>query len=292
MMKKYLFLLILFLVILVGCSNNVATNSKPLVTVSILPQKYFIERIAGDYIEVLVIIPPGASPATFAPTPILLTKMNRSRLYFSIGHLPFEKAWMLKITGSTHDMKVIDTSSGISMITPDEHDHHGKDHDHSGIDPHIWLSCKEVEIQVRNIQKALSNTFPEKKEMFEKNGSKFLKEIRSLDESLKKHFEKIKCREFIVFHPVWSYFARSYGLVQHAIEAEGKKPSPLQMKKIIDLAEKRGIKVIFVQKQFDIRSAQAIAEEINGKVIALDPLAEDWLSNMEKISGVLLKELK
>jgi len=284
--------LLLLSILLCGCTTPKTTSLKPLVTVSILPQKYFVERIAGNSIDVLVMIPPGASPATFSPTPILLTKMNRSILYFRIGYIPFEKTWMPKIASSIPDMKVVDTSKNVELIFPDVHEGHGKDHDHSGIDPHIWLSFREVEIQIRNIQLALTNHFPEKKELFTKNSEKFLKEIADLDSKMKVYFGKTKCKEFIVFHPVWTYFARSYGLVQHAIESEGKKPSPIQMKKIIDLANNRGIKVVFVQKQFDTKSIRALAEEINGKVIALDPLAEDWLKNMENVCNIFLKELK
>jgi len=95
----------------------------------------------------------------------------------------------------------------------------------------------------------------------------------------------------MVFHPAWSYFARDYGLIQIPIEIEGKEPSPADMKKIIDIARKEDIHIIFVQSQFDTHSAQTVVNEINGQVLQIDPLAEDWLNNLRHIAQLLNKVL-
>ena len=96
----------------------------------------------------------------------------------------------------------------------------------------------------------------------------------------------------MAFHPAWSYFAREYGLEQLPIEVEGKAPNPANLKKIIDIARKENIRIIFVQEQFDTNSARAVAAEIGGQVVKIDPLGLDWLENMRRIAQTLGDALK
>ncbi|MCP4219283.1 MAG: zinc ABC transporter solute-binding protein [bacterium] len=362
------------------------------ITVSILPQKYFLQRIAGDRFDINVMIPPGHSPATYEPTPQQMTGVSRSVLYLRIGHIGFEKGWMDKIASINPTMKIIDTSRGVSLLTGIPHDHgepqntaeehktvesieahthspakangpeagtplankiaiksknviendhcheHGHndkvvepsgevgppaaeetpaidkevheaedahnhrhnegkqlekarpadtndhDHDHGGVDPHIWLSPEAVKIQARHILDALIAFDPTGSEFFRKNYDLFVKDIDSLQEENKAVMAPLKGRQFMVYHPAWTYFAREYGLRQLPIEIEGKSPGVKDLKNIIDLAKKENIRVIFVQSQFDSQSAQAVAGEIGGKVVAMDPLAFQWLDNMKKIA--------
>lgn len=95
----------------------------------------------------------------------------------------------------------------------------------------------------------------------------------------------------MVFHPSWGYFAAEYGLTMITIETEGKEPSAQDMAKIVDIAKEKQVRVIFVQPQFSTRSAQAVAEEIDGEVIAVDPLAKDYIKNMDRVSDVFARNL-
>lgn len=296
-----------------GCGDSKSTpgkETKKIITVSILPQKYFIQRIAGDRFDVNVMIPPGHSPATYAPTPRQMQAVSHSTLYFRIGHVPFEKAWMKNIAENNPNMTVIDTSSGVDLITGGHHHHHhegenqhghdhghadshdhGKKNDDNGIDPHIWLSPKAVKIQVKHIAGALKKADPANTAVYEKNYAAFIADIDQLDNEIKSMTQPLAGKKFMVFHPAWSYFARDYHLEQLPIEIEGKTPSPAQMKEVIDTARQASVNVIFVQKQFDTHSAEAIAGEIGGRVVQLDPLAENWLENMKSIAQALVKEL-
>jgi zinc transport system substrate-binding protein len=270
------------------------------ITVSILPQKYFVHRIAGggdnlDF-DIHVMIPPGHSPATYAPTPQQMKALSRSKLYFRIGHIPFENAWMKNISSNNPHMKIIDTSVGVDLIETGEAEddlhqeyHH---HDHAGLDPHIWLSPRAVKIQAKHILDALIEIDRENREFYKENYRLFLMDIDRLDREIKAVLEKCRVRKFMVFHPAWSYFAREYGLEQLPIEVEGKAPNPANLKKIIDITRRENIRIIFVQEQFDTNSARAVAAEIGGQVIKIDPLALDWLANMKKIAQTLSDALK
>ena len=271
-MKKNILILLSVFIFFACQKTSVERMNK--ITVSILPQKYFVKKITGSKFKINVMIPPGASPATYEPTPQQMKKLSQSILYFRIGYIPFEKSWMNKISAVNKKIKIIDTSDGVNLIKK------GK-----GVDPHIWLSPKAVRIQVKNIYSVLTEVDPDNKNIYKKNYKNFLAEINLLDKKIKNILKNFKNIKFMVYHPAWTYFARDYDLKQIPIEIEGKSPSPAYLKKIIDIAKKENIKVIFVQSQFDTNSAEAIASEIKGKVVPLNPLAENWLDNMIKIAN-------
>lgn len=295
--------MILFIVLslfFINCNSPVSDNGaeKFQITVSILPQKYFVQRIVGNGdnldFDIHVMIPPGHSPASYAPTPQQMKALSRSKLYFRIGHIPFERAWVKNIAANNPRMKIIDTSGGVDLIkTGEDEDHHDKNHHHhAGNDPHIWLSPRAVKIQAKHILDGIIEIDSENQEFYKENYRLFLGEIDRLDNEIKILLEKCKGKKFMVFHPAWSYFAREYGLEQLPVELDGKAPNPASLKKIIDLAKKEKIRVIFIQEQFDTNSARAVAAEIGGEVIKMDPLAPDWLTNMKKIAQTLSSNLK
>jgi zinc transport system substrate-binding protein len=283
-----IFILLSLLFINCGSPGPDSSNKKYQITVSILPQKYFVHRIVGEDnsdFDIQIIIPPGHSPATYAPTPQQMRALSHSQLYFRIGHIPFEKAWMKNIAANNPQLKIIDTSVGVDLIkTGESEDDPHQDHHHAGIDPHIWLSPRAVKIQAKHIFDAIIEIDGENQEFYKENYRLFLRDIDRLDREIKAVLEQYRGRKFMVFHPAWSYFAREYGLEQLPIEVEGKAPNPANLKKIIDIAGKENIRIIFVQKQFDTNSARAVAAEIGGQVVKIDPLALDWLENMKGIA--------
>lgn len=278
-MKKIL-LGLFFLLLLFSCADKKIDKNQ--ITVSILPQAYFVEKIAGDNFKINVMIPPGHSPAAYEPAPDQMRSLSKSIVYFRIGYIPFEKAHIKNLRAVNEKMLIVDTSEGVDLIkTEIEKKNH---HAHSKIDPHIWLSPKAVKIINRNIYETLLKIDPSNSNMYTKNYIKFIDEIHILDRKIEQNLIQVKGKKFIVFHPTWSYFARDYGLKQISIEIEGKAPSPFHIKKIIDIAKSENIRTIFVQKQFSTTNAIAIAKDINGNVIHLDPLDKNWIENMKKIA--------
>lgn len=296
MRKKNILLFILLIagiLMLPACTNDTITqvseDERIEVMVSIVPQLDFVERIGGDKVDVNVMIPPGFSPATYDPSPEQLKKLQDAELYFRIGHIPFEKAQMDKLTNINRDMKVVDTSENISLLKLADHSH--EDEDEEGDDPHIWLSPKLVKIQAGHIYNALVDFQPENEEYFTTNYNKFIADLDELDNKLKDSFAPIKGKTIFVFHPAFGYLADAYGFEQEAIEIEGKEPSPEHLKNIIDEAKKDDVHVIFVQKQFSTKSAEALAEEIDGVVIQIDPLAENYFDNLEEMADTIVNKM-
>jgi len=251
-------------------------------------------------VQVTEMIPPGFSPATYDPSPDQLRKLQDADIYFRIGHIPFEKAQMEKLEKLNTKMKVIDTSNGIELLKLAAHSHGDKDehekekeHEHeAGNDPHIWLSPKLVKIQAKNIYNALVEYSPENKDYFTRNYNQFTKELDELDQKLTNVFAPIEGQTILVFHPAFGYLADAYGFRQEAIEIEGKEPTPAQLQEIIDKARNNNIKVIFVQAQFSPESAKSVAQEINGAVVQIDPLAKDYFTNLETMAETIVTSLK
>lgn len=261
---------------------------KPTVFVSILPQKFFVQQLCGDRVDVQVMVKPGASPATYEPKPSQMAALSKTLVYFAIG-VPFEAVWLDRIRGVNPDMIVVRTDRGIKKAAMVSHHHHGREEHHNEVkegipDPHIWLSPSLVKQLVPVMLDSLKKIVPEHAEEFEKNGTAFVAEVDELDMELRKMFREHQGMEFMVYHPSWGYFARNYGLVQEPIELEGKDPKPSQLKDLIRHARENDIRVIFVQPQFSGKSAKVIAREIGGVVVPADPLALDWFSNLRQVA--------
>jgi len=290
----------------VACSVLLALSVLPVeaaVTkafVSISPQRYFVQKIGGDFVDVSVLVPAGANPHNFEPKPRQMAELSKSAVYFAVG-IDFEKFWLKKIAAANPKMRVVRTDDGITRIPmADRHDGEKSRHQHSqklkteilakdnygGVspDPHVWLSPALVKIQARHILDALVAVDPGHRSKYESNYASFMREIDELDAELKALFAGRKGEQFMVFHPSWGYFAEAYGLVQVPVEIEGKDPKPAQLQKLIRHARERHIKVVFVQPQFSAKSAELLSGEIGGQIVYTDPLAENWAGNLREVA--------
>lgn len=268
------------------------------VFVSIPPQKHFVEKIGKERVNVHVMVPSGASPHTFSPSPGQMRKLEKAQAYFAVG-VTFEKAWKDRVRAANPDMMIVDTARGIEKMpsfaghvhelhehghTDHETDAHGG-HDHGRHDPHIWLSPPLVMLQARNIACGLMEIDPEGEADYRANYKNFIAEIAELDMTLKKRLSPGTA--FLVYHPSWGYFADAYGLRQIPVEIEGKSPKARQMKEIIGYARNEGIQSILVQPQISSRDAETIAREIGGKTVTADPLAVNWSENLLDVAGLM-----
>lgn len=283
---KYFYLVILSLcciLITQSCKNK--REDHRMVSVSILPQKYLVEKIAGDYLQVNVMIPPGMNPATCDLSTEQLKKLYDSDLCFTIGYLPFELTHLYPVLESRKDIGVINHSEGIQMISG-SCSHHHEGHEHGGVDPHIWLSPVYAQKMATTIFQVLSERYPDQKETFKSNYEALTEEINGVAQKAKQVLENKQQEVFLIYHPALTYFAAEYGLEQISIEDEGKEPNPAHLKKIIDLAREKNIHLILIQNQFDVNNAKAIAKEIDGEIIPIDPLAENWTEEMNRLIEV------
>ena len=285
--KKYLWVGVASMLALSACQP---TSKQRTVSVSILPQKYFIEKIAGDYLKVNVMVPPGMNPATCDLSTEQLKKLYDSDLCFTIGYLPFELTHLYPVLEQRQDIRTINHSEGLPLLAG-SCSHSGEGHHHGGVDPHIWLSPKYAAGMANTVYLALSEQYPEQAETFRHNYESLSREIDSVAQKVATALEGKQGGVFLIYHPVLTYFAADYDLKQIAIEDEGKEPNPAHLKATIDLAKEKNIHIVFIQNQFDTNNARSIAQEIQGKVIPIDPLAENWTQEMCRLIDLLKENL-
>ncbi|MDY0162709.1 metal ABC transporter solute-binding protein, Zn/Mn family [Desulfobotulus sp.] len=283
--------------VLASMASMALASEKPSVTVSILPQKYFVEKLAGDLLRVNVMVAPGSSPHNYEPTPSQLVELSRSRIFFSIG-VPFERVWMPRFSETYPRLVMVATDAGIAKRPIADHHHHD-DHGHKGHhhgedfpDPHIWLAPELVLQQIFTIREGLKKVFPEYAEVFDEGHALFVEKIQALDADIRKLLAPKAGTAFFVFHPSWGYFAHAYGLEQIPVEVGGREPTPRELSRLIRMAKDKKAAAIFIQPQFSERAAKILAESVQAEVITMDPLAENWPDNLLKAAGVLSRHLR
>ncbi len=277
-----------------GDSPSPTTQAEAIeVTVSILPQKYFVERIGGETVDVNVMVEPGASPATYEPKPQQMKALSDAAAYMAIG-VPFEQAWMPRIKSANKNMEIVDLTQGIERQPIAAH-HHNHTHDNTeekaNLDPHIWLSPELVKKQAETIYTALVELNPEREAYYQENRDQFISDINQLDQTIEQTLADLENRTFMVFHPSWGYFAKEYNLEMIPVEVGGTKPSASEMSEFIKEAKAEQISVIFVQPQFGVSSVKPIAKSVNAEVLEIDPLAENWLENMQAVATTFKEAL-
>ncbi|MFK5985536.1 MAG: zinc ABC transporter substrate-binding protein [Pseudomonadota bacterium] len=250
--------------------QSLLVQAKTQVFVSILPQQFFVQYLADDFLEVKVLVKPWQSPETFDPSPRQMAMLSESKLYFTLG-LGFEQRIIKRIIANNKQLQVIATETGITKIAND---------------PHIWLDPQLVQLQVKNIYMALLMYYPNFKEKLQHRYQQLQNQIKLLDNSLLSLFEQAKSNnaKFVIFHPALNYFSRRYQLNQIAIEKNGKHSSAKYLAKLMSHLKSQSVKYILVEKQFSKKEAQTIARVLNAQLLEFDPLAYSWFNNMQRIS--------
>jgi zinc transport system substrate-binding protein len=278
------------LVLVVACPQRTEANAKLGVVVTILPQAEFVENIGGDKVDITVMVPPGASPHTYEPTPSQMAALAEAKLYAKVGSgVEFELTWMDKLIAQNEDMLVVDCSKGIELQPMTAGD---EDEPAGSMDPHIWMSPQNVQIMVRNITDGLIQIDPDNSAYYQQNRDTYLEKLAQLDQDIRDGLSGVKNRVFMVYHPAFGYFASSYDLTMLPIEAEGKEPTPAGLQHLIEQAEEHNIRVVFAEPQFNPQSAKVIADAIDGRVVLINPLARDYIENMRILMAELVQAME
>lgn len=275
---------LLALCLIVVASAPIYAAAKPTVAVSILPQKWFVEQIAGDLCDVMVLVGPGHSPATYEPTARQMTTVQSAIIYFSAG-VPFENGLLPKL-------EAMQDNPPIRGFRPAANAHnHGHNHSHGDSDPHNWLDVSKAQAIADTICNNLMELLPASAAELKENREHLQIELDLLDQEIKATLAPCAGSTFFVFHPAFGHFAQCYGLIQAAVEVDGHEPSARQMVRIVEEARAKGAEAIVVQPQFSRKPAEAVARAIGAQVVTLDPLGADYLQTMRSIATGLANVL-
>ena len=263
-------------VIALASCNDVQKN-KRMITVSIEPLRFFTEEIAGEKFKVTTMVPEGMSPETYEPTAQQMMQLAESDAYIKVGEIGFEQTWMKRMEANAPHTLVIDSSEGINPIKTA-----------NGItDPHTWMSARNALVIAQNICEALIAIDNRDSAYFRARTERLCERIQTTDLNVRKYITKEKSRAFLIYHPILTYYARDYQLKQIPIEEHGREPSSAQTADIINHAKKDNARVLFVQKQFNIKNTKAIASAVGAKTEEINPLSYNWCKEMERIARKL-----
>lgn len=267
---------------IVGCTTK-SDSDKKTIFVTITPMQSIIEEItAGDF-DIEVIVPKGASPETFEPTPKQVTSFSDAELIFSTGLIDFEQSLIERIGD---DAEVVNLSNGIELIAGScSHGNHKHKH---GVDPHIWTSPRALRTMVTNAHKAVMAHYPDSVKYTEATG-RLLERINRLDNYCATRIKAEGVEAMMIYHPAYTYYARDYGIEQIAIEHDGKEPSLRQTTALIEKAKEHGVKAILRQPQYSEDKVRAIANDAGAEIITTDPLAEDILGEIERVTEIICR---
>ncbi|MFO7991102.1 MAG: zinc ABC transporter substrate-binding protein [Thermoplasmata archaeon] len=276
-----IFLLILSSLMITGCTEENEEDHDLNIVVTIPPQKEFVDEIGKEKVKVTVMVPPGQEPHSYEPTTQQMKEVSKADLYFKVGSgVEFELSWMDNLKEQNPDMVVVDGSEGIALRDMGENGGENKD-------PHIWLSPSNAVKMTDNLLQAMKEEDENNADFYEENADDYRARLQKLDSNISEMLSPYENRKFLVYHPSFGYFADTYNLTQIAVEEDGKEPGTQGLQAIIEQAEEENITVVFVEPQFDQSSAETIADEIDGKVVSINPLAEDYVDNLEVIAEEL-----
>lgn len=253
---------------------------RPGVVVSVPPQAWFVGKLAGEEVELSILIPPGASPALYEPTLRQMRELDRARIFVTVGHprFPFERAWGTELLRGRSHLRVVSASEGCATVPED---------------PHVWLSPDCAASMTRRLADALADELPGRADSIRDREERLLERIADLDRELAEALAPFRGERFLVFHPALGYFARSYGLEQVAIEHRSGEPNPFELGSVLRRAREGGIHTVFVQPQFSHEAAELAARELpDGRLSTVDPLGYDWPVTMREVADRLVASFR
>jgi len=277
-MNRYCLLFLLTVLWTTGCRRT-PTDTRPRLTVSIEPLRFFVEAVAGDRFGVTVLVPAGSSPETYDPTPQQMVELGRSRAYFRVGTLGFERTRLEKIRENMPEVLLVNTSEGIALLPAT-----------GGDDPHTWTSPANARVMARNIRDALCRMDSAGTDYYTRRLQRLEQRIDSVDRLLRTRLHPLRHRTFVIHHPALGYLARDYGLRQLAVEQDGKEPSAARLRQLIAAAQTDSVQTVFVQREHAGRATRQLAAHLGVQVVEINPLAYDWVDHMVNIARALSHE--
>ena len=320
-MKKIIIIMmaLVFVFSFASCKNdaneaNTQDDGKLTVAVGIVPEATFVEKVAGDLVDVVTLIPPGNSPANYQPTAVEMQALSDAAVYFSM-QVPTEEANILpKVADFNGDMEivmlrdVVGEQYPVRMMAAHDHgeedadhedgehaddEHADEDHEHEDegtADPHIWLSPRRVIIMVETIADKLAELDPENAQVYSENAQEYINELNALDTEIAESIDSMENKTFLIYHGSYGYFSDDYGLTMVSLESEGKPVTAEKMQEVIDQAKQEGIKTVFYQVEFSDVQANTVAEEIGGNVTKAEPLSAEYIQGLKDFANALANQ--
>jgi len=274
----------LFLFFLASCtSSSTPPTSTSSVLVSVAPYAYFVQKISRSTIEPKLLIPLGANPHFFELTPKQVEPLRHVDIWLGIGE-PIEQRVLPLIKQYNPSLTFVDLSTGIELLSLEEcHVHAGEKLCAEATDRHFWLSPALAITQAKMIAAALSQRYPEQKELFALGLQELLRDLEALDKEAQQILSPLQGTAIITSHPAFGYFCREFGLTQLSVEYEGKDPMPRQVQELLEKAKASSVCCVLLQAQYNNKGALLIAEHLHLRTYSIDPYSINYLENVKHL---------
>ena len=279
------YLLPLLMLLFTACGNR-PTDDRPTLVVSIEPLRYVVEAVAGNSYRVTTLMPVGASPETFEPTPRHMIAMSDCDMVFKAGTLPFEQQLMKQMVANMPDVPVTSLANEIEPLVDLTNHHCGND----GFDPHVWMQPLNLSRMAEKACEVLCHIDSVNAQQYEGRLTLFKTEMDSLDAELKRTLMPVKNRSFLIYHPALGYFAHRYGLMQLSVEHDGKEPSAAALRVLINQCKGEEVKHVFISKEHVGRGALRVAEALHIEPSTINPLDYNVPQQLRTIAQELAHE--
>lgn len=247
----------------------------------------FAQKIGGDKIEVVNLVPSGTEPHDWEPQANDIVGLEKADVFIYNGAGLEHWASSVLSTLQNKDLITVEASSGIPLLEG-KHESEEKEADAEGAstDPHVWLSPVNAKKEMETIKNALVKADPSNKETFEANYSKYAAKADELDNQFRQMTNGLKNKDLIVAHQAFGYLCKEYSLNQVAIEglSPDSEPDAARMAEIIQFAKERNITTIFFEELVSPKVAETIAKATGAKTAVLDPV--EGLSDENKAKGM------
>jgi len=258
-----------------------AQEAKGQVLVSLVPYQFLVEQIAGQTVEVGLVVPQGADPHFYEPTPQQMTRLFRADVWFYIGER-LERRILSVMQKVRPELERVDLREGLPLIADSAYD--------NGVDPHIWLSAPLLQRQIFKITRVLSRIYPQHRTVYEEKARVLVGKLIHLDQQIIEMLKPWSGSIVMVSHPALTYFCRDYGLHQIGIEHEGKPPTPRRLTKLLEMARRKKISTLFVHARCSQKGVGLLAKLLGARLVFLDPLAKDCIRNLWVIAESIVTQ--
>lgn len=296
------------LILLAGCSKSESANKKEMtedksgklkVYASVYPVYDFANKIAGDKMDVELVVPQGVEPHDWEPDTDVIKNLESADIFVYNG--AGLESWTDKVLGSIDNKNIVtvEASKGVDILKSDhsdEEDNHEDEHSHGGLDPHVWLSPINAKKELENIKNSFIEVDPENKDYYEKNYEEYSKKFDELDQKYREELSELKENKIVVSHEAYGYLCKEYGLEQIGIQGVNAETEPdaKKMAEIIDFIRENNVNTIFTEELIDPKVSDVIASETGAEIKVLSPvegLSQEEIDNNEDYLSIMQRNL-
>ncbi len=273
-----------------ACQTSTVHKAGLTVAVGIVPEATFVEKVAGDLVDVVTLVPPGNSPENYQPTTAEMQALSDSAVYFTL-QMPAEEANILpKVSDFNKNIVIVNLRDAVANAYPMRYMEDEDAVEEETVDPYLWLSPKRAIVMVQAIADELSAIDAGHSGTYQRNAADYIAALEALDGEIQEAVSALENKSFLIYHPAYGYFADDYGLTMIAIEIAGKQATAAELQDVIDYALQNDITTVYYQEEFDDSQAQTVAEEIGGRAANVAPLSPDYIQAMRDFVTALAGE--